>query len=172
MVGVDPAAGTLDLREVAGLEVIAGPYHAALLEGASLVIAAGPEDVNARVVADARRIGVWACSASDPGSGDFQVPAVWRSGPLVVTVSTSGASPALAAVLRDQAAQALGPAAAGLAAVFAELRPVVLDRVADPVARRRLLRDWANPRWISLWTEHGSEAVRQAVLQCIEENRS
>ena len=84
---------------MAGIEVIAQPYRAEHLHGASLVIAAGPPEVNTQVVEDARRMGVWVSSTSDPDLGDFTIPAVWKSGPLVLTVSTSGASPALAARL-------------------------------------------------------------------------
>jgi siroheme synthase (precorrin-2 oxidase/ferrochelatase) len=113
---------------------------------------------------------VWCCSASDPGEGDFTVPAVWRSGSLVLTVSTTGASPALAAALRDRAAEALGPAAAGLAALLAELRPLVLASVDDPDARRRILAEWGDPRWLALWAEQGPEAVRRALEQRLEES--
>ena len=171
VIGVDPAADRLDPAALEGIEVRGEAYHAEHLRGVSLAIAAAPPEVNRRVVADARRAGVWGCSTSDPGAGDFTVPAVWRSGPLVLTVSTSGASPALAAALRDRAAEALGPAAAGLATVLAELRPVVLARLDDPAARRRILAEWADPRWLALWTEQGPDAVRRALEQRLEEER-
>ena len=170
VIGVDPAAGELDPATLAGIEVVVQPYQAEQLNGASLVIAAGPAEVNGRIVVDARRIGAWVCSTSDPEAGDFTVPAVWTSGSLLLTVSTSGASPALAATLRDRAAQALGPAAAGLASLLAELRPVVLNRLAaDSLTRRRIFQEWADPRWLSLWTEQGSDAVREELMRRIEE---
>jgi siroheme synthase-like protein len=169
VIAVDPAAGSLDPALLKGIELVSEPYRAELLQGANLAIAAGPPEVNRQVLADARSLGVWVCSASDPDQGDFTLPAVWTSGPLMLTVSTSGASPALAAVLRDQAAAALGPAAAGLAALLAELRPVVFERFADPEARRRIMSDWAHPRWLRLWTEQGQIAVRQALWQRIQE---
>jgi precorrin-2 dehydrogenase/sirohydrochlorin ferrochelatase len=172
VIGVDPAAGNLDPAFLAGFEVVAQPYRAEQLHGASLVIAAGPPEINRQVVADAGRIGAWVCSTSDPEAGDFLVPAVWTSGPLVLTVSTSGASPALAAALRDRAALALGPTAAGLATLLAELRPLVLDRLADPLARRRIFQEWAETRWLSLWTEQGPEAVRQALIRRIDDEPS
>jgi precorrin-2 dehydrogenase len=171
VIGVDPAAGSLDPESVAGIEVLSEPYRAEQLQGASLVIAAGSPEINRQVVADARKMGAWVSSTSDPDAGDFTLPAVWRSGPLVLTVSTSGGSPALAAVLRDRAAQSLGPAAAGLAALLVELRPMVLDRLANPLARRRIFREWADPRWLSLWTEQGPDAVRQALRQRIEDEQ-
>jgi precorrin-2 dehydrogenase / sirohydrochlorin ferrochelatase len=168
VVGIDPAATRLDAAAFAGVEVRSEPYRAEHLQGVSLVIAAGPPEVNRRVVADARNLGVWVNSASEPEEGDFTVPAIWRSGPLVLTVSTSGASPALAAVLRDQAAHALGPAAAGLTALLAELRPLALKLMADPEIRHRLLSEWADPRWLKLWTEQGPEVVRRELLKRIE----
>jgi siroheme synthase-like protein len=168
VVGIDPAAGGADPQSLAGIEIVAEPYRAEHLRGARLAIAAAWPEVNRQVVADARAQGVWVSSASDPETGDFSLPAVWRSGPLVLTVSTSGASPALAAALRDRAAEALGPSAAGLASLLAELRPVVLARVTDPEARRAILEDWADPRWLELWTEHGPDAVRRALLEQIE----
>jgi precorrin-2 dehydrogenase/sirohydrochlorin ferrochelatase len=162
VVDPDPAACVTDLP--AGVEIRAESYRSEHLHGASLVFAAASAAVNRTVVADARRAGVWVGSASDPGEGDFTVPAVWREGPLTLTVSTSGASPALAAALRDRAARALGPAAAGLATLLAELRPEVLARLGHhPEARRRVLADWADPRWIDLWLAEGPEAVRRAL---------
>jgi siroheme synthase (precorrin-2 oxidase/ferrochelatase) len=94
---------------------------------------------------------------------------VWREGPLTLTVATGGASPALAVALRDRAVQALGPAAAGLAALLAELRGAVHARLAEPEARRRLLADWAEPRWLELWMNDGPEAARQALGRALDE---
>jgi siroheme synthase-like protein len=167
VVGVDPVLQDLEPAVPEDVEVRAEPYEPGHLQGMSLVIAAGPSELNRRVVSDARRLGVWVCSVSEPDDGDFSLPAVWSSGPLVLTVSTSGASPALAAALRDRAAEALGPAAAGLAALLAELRPVVLRRVDDPDTRRRIFRNWADPRWLALWTEEGPDRVRDAFMQCL-----
>jgi siroheme synthase-like protein len=163
---VDPAAG----RDVPGaIEVRREAYRAAHLEGVGLAFAAATAAVNRRVVADARRAGILVGSASDPAAGDFTVPAVWRDGPLTLTVATAGASPALAAALRDRAARALGPAAAGLAAICADLRPEVRARLDSPAARRRLLADWADPRWLDVWLGEGPEAVREALVGRLDE---
>ena len=169
VVGVDPDPGAASRAMPAGVEVRAEPYGAEHLRGVCLAFAAAPAAVNRVVVADARRAGVWVCSSSEPGAGDFTIPAVWRDGPLTVTVSTSSASPALAAALRDRAAEALGPAAAGLAALLAEFRPEVRVRLADPEARRRLMADWADPRWLDLWTAEGPDAVRRRLAQALDD---
>jgi hypothetical protein len=96
-----------------GVEVVAEPYREGHLEGALLAFAAASPEVNRLVVADCRRRGLLVNSASAPESGNFAVPAIHRSGPILLSVATSGAGPALAAMLRDRAAGAIGPAAAG-----------------------------------------------------------
>src|SRR5262249_23709059 len=121
VVGVDPNPRGEPLPE--GVEVRREPYRSEHLHGMRLAFAAAAPEVNRQVVADARAAGVWVNSASEPEAGDFLVPAVWREGPLTLSVSTSGASPALTSSLRDRAASSLGPAAAGLASLLAELRP-------------------------------------------------
>jgi siroheme synthase-like protein len=166
VIGVDPA---VEAPLTIPIEVRAELYRVEHLEGVSLAFAAATAAINRRVVADARRLGVWVCSASEPGTGDFTVPAVWREGPLTLTVATGGASPALAVALRDRAVQALGPAAAGLTALLAELRGAVHARLAEPEARRRLLADWAEPRWLELWINDGPEAARHALGRALDE---
>jgi precorrin-2 dehydrogenase/sirohydrochlorin ferrochelatase len=175
VIGVDPnpeagrrARARASARGFA-IEVHAEPYGAAHLEGVRLAFATASAAVNRQVVADARKAGIWVCSASESSEGNFTVPAIWRDGPLTLTVATTGASPALAAALRDRAARALGPAAAGLATSLAELRPAVLARLSDPEARRRLLREWADPRWLDLWHAEGPEAVRRALVRALDD---
>jgi siroheme synthase-like protein len=172
VIAVDPApagAGSDAGMGTGAIEVRSERYRAAHLKGVTLAFAAATPAVNRRVVADARRRKIWVCSASDPGAGDFTVPAVWREGPLTLTVATGGASPALAVALRDRAVRALGPAAAGLAGLLAELRGTVRARLAAPAARRRLLARWADPCWLELWTSAGPEAVRQALVRTLDE---
>jgi len=93
------------------------------LRGARTAFAAtGDADANrvARAEADAR--GIWLNVADEPSLCDFFVPAVVRRGHLTVAVSTDGASPALAARLRDQLEQELGPEYADVLQQLADLR--------------------------------------------------
>jgi len=167
VVAVDPAASGIE--PIVGAEIRNVPYCAEQLHGISLVVSAAPAEVNRQVVADARAAGVWVGSASEPEMGDFKIPAIWRKGPVTLTVSTSGASPALAVVLRDRAAQAIGPAAVGLTALLEEIRPLVRARVTDPETRRRLLSEYAEPQWLDLWSSQGPEAVRRRLLERLED---
>jgi precorrin-2 dehydrogenase/sirohydrochlorin ferrochelatase len=159
VLGIDPRTE----EAPPGVELRVESYGIRHLDGASLVFAAATPEVNREVVADARRLGLWVNSSSEPAEGDFLLPAVWRDGPLTLTVSTSGASPALASALRDRAVSALGPSAAGLTRLFAELRPEVLETIADPAVRKRLLSEAADPRWIEFFVSRGAETTRAAL---------
>ena len=72
------------------------------LRGFALVVAAtGDPDVNDLIVSEARELGLWLNVVDDPARSDFYFTAVHRDGKVVVSVSTEGASPALAQEIRD-----------------------------------------------------------------------
>ncbi len=93
------------------------------LEGQVLAFAATSDPGVNRTVAEAARLrGVWVNRADDPADGDFHVPASLRRGTVTVAVATDGASPALAAWLRDRVAEGLPPELATLAELASSLR--------------------------------------------------
>ncbi len=161
VIGVDPNAA---LSAPDGVHHRVEAFRSDHLEGASLAFAAATPEVNREVVAEAKKRGVWVNAASEPEAGDFTIPAVWRGGLVVLTVSTSGASPALARAIRDRAVRAIG-AAPEVAALLAELRPEVLARVADPAIRRELLASWGDATSLDIWTSGGLEALRSAWIE-------
>jgi precorrin-2 dehydrogenase/sirohydrochlorin ferrochelatase len=88
-----------------------------------LVFAAtGDPTVNQQVYDDGDAAGVWVNSADDPARCSFVLPARVRQGRLMVTVSTGGHSPALAAWLRQRFDEELGPEYDQLIGVLAEVR--------------------------------------------------
>ncbi len=99
------------------------PYGRGDLDGAWLVIAATDDtEVNRQVSADGHDARVWVNAADDPEACAFTLPAVLRRGPVTVSVSTGGHSPALAGWLRDQVADLLGPEIGRLAELLSEAR--------------------------------------------------
>lgn len=99
------------------------PYRRGDLDEAWLVIAATDDtEVNRQVAADGHDARVWVNAADDPEACAFTLPAVLRRGPVTVSVSTGGHSPALAGWLRDQVADLLGPEIGRLAQLLSEAR--------------------------------------------------
>jgi siroheme synthase-like protein len=99
------------------------PYRGGDLEGVWLAIAATDDSgANQQVRVDADAARVWVNAADDPPACSFTLPAVVRQGPVMVTVSTSGYSPALATWLRGLVGEALGPEFATLAQLLSAAR--------------------------------------------------
>jgi siroheme synthase-like protein len=147
------------------------PYHPAHLEGAALACAAGPREVNARVVADGRARGVWVNAASGPAAGDFLLPAVVRQGDFVLAVSTGGAAPGLARAVRRRLEEEFDEVFGAWVTLLAELRPVVRERVAEPGRRRALFERLCRWEWLERLRREGAAAVREALRAEVESAR-
>ena len=98
-------------------------FKAADLEGRVLCFVATDDGaINAQVAADCRARGVWVNAADDPTNCDFILPAVVRSGQVVIAASTGGASPAMARRLREELTAFLDEGYAQLTDLLAEAR--------------------------------------------------
>ena len=108
------------------------------LDGMRLVIIAADDEALARTVAGAARQRGIPVNAVDRRSlCSFILPSILDRSPLVAAVSTSGAAPILARILRARL-ETIIPAEFGrLARFIGEFRPAVLRRITDPALRRR-----------------------------------
>jgi precorrin-2 dehydrogenase / sirohydrochlorin ferrochelatase len=93
------------------------------LEGVFIVIAAtGETDVNIRVFEDAERRAMLVNVVDVPPLCNFILPAIVRTGPLAIAISTAGASPALAKRMKREVAAAFGEPYAWLAVLLNDAR--------------------------------------------------
>ena len=93
------------------------------LEGTFIVIAAtGNSEVNISVFEDAERRAMLVNVVDVPPLCNFILPAIIRTGPLAIAISTAGASPALAKRIRDEIAEEYGEPYARLAILLNEVR--------------------------------------------------
>ena len=153
------APGAIDeLRALAGEGSIAWKrrdYEPADLEGTFMVIACTNDtEVNIRVFDDAERRAMLVNIVDVPPLCNFILPAIVRTGPLAIAISTAGASPALAKRMKREVAALFGEEYARLAIMLNDARgwakgtlPTYQDRKAffesivngepDPVALLR-----------------------------------
>lgn len=111
------------LAEKKLIETVKQDFRPGDLEGTLLAIAASNQaEVNKKVVDEARRTGVLVDSSTEPAEGNFILPSVVRSGDLAIAISTSGGSPSLARMIREELEQSLGPEHATLIKLISEVR--------------------------------------------------
>jgi precorrin-2 dehydrogenase/sirohydrochlorin ferrochelatase len=150
-------------------EWVQGNYRAEDLEGASLIFAAATPEVNEKVVADAKRLGLWVNSGTDPMGGDFTLPSRWSKGNLQFGVSAYGATPFLSGYLRDLWSEQIEEEAVIWAELVAELRPLVRQQITDEGDRRRLFRLLSESSWLDRLRNEGKTAVRSAMKEVVDE---
>ena len=109
--------------EAADVTVLPRAFTPADLEGAWLVVAAAPPEVNRAVAAAAEERGVFVNAVDDPAPASAYTGGVFRRGGITVAVSTEGRAPALAGLLREA------------------LEAVIPDEVASWVEEAQRLRE-------------------------------
>ncbi|NLA74092.1 MAG: bifunctional precorrin-2 dehydrogenase/sirohydrochlorin ferrochelatase [Deltaproteobacteria bacterium] len=98
-----------DLIENDKIRYLGAEYSLVLLKDKFLVIAATDDpDLNHRISLEAQAKGMLINAVDQPGDCTFIVPSVIRRGDLVISVSTSGKSPALAKKIREQLSPLFG----------------------------------------------------------------
>ncbi len=160
VVGSDKVAGQkADGLKAAGakvLQVEPEEYSPSDLKGVWLVIAATPSsELNAQILADASKKQIWVNSADDPANSTAILPARLTRGKLVVTVSTSGVSPAFAVWLRNRLEDQVG-------AQYQVLLEVV-SRVREEI------RSAGESSELYNWQSALDLAITKGVLKLVEE---
>ena len=105
------------------IEWVRREYRPGDLEATFIAIAATDDtDVNIRIYEDAERRAMLVNIVDVPPLCNFILPAIVRTGPLAIAISTAGASPALAKRIKREIADAYGEPYARLAVLLNEAR--------------------------------------------------
>jgi siroheme synthase-like protein len=138
------------------------------LRGKRLVFAAtNVESLNARIAALAKKNGAWVNVAAPPEAGNFVVPSHFRRGPVMVSISTGGASAALARSMRERLEGALGEEWGVAAELLDVRREKILNVVPDPAKRRALLQRLGHAKTAQAIKRSGRAAVAKQMDQLI-----
>ncbi|HWE32736.1 MAG TPA: bifunctional precorrin-2 dehydrogenase/sirohydrochlorin ferrochelatase [Solirubrobacteraceae bacterium] len=142
------------------------PYADGDLEGALIVIAATNDtDVNIRVFDDAERRAMLVNVVDVPPLCNFILPAIVRTGPLAIAISTAGASPALAKRMKREISELFGEPYAMLAMVLNEARGWAKATLPTYQDRKEFFESIVNgdPDPIELLRGGDREGLRQLV---------
>ncbi len=111
------------------------------LKGAFLAFAAtNDSDVQFRIKKETLKSAIILNSADDPGGSDFHVPAHFRRGKMLITISTGGGSPALAKKIREQLEEEIGPEYEAVVDLLALIRERLLGGETEASEHAKLFR--------------------------------
>ncbi|HXF30898.1 MAG TPA: bifunctional precorrin-2 dehydrogenase/sirohydrochlorin ferrochelatase [Solirubrobacterales bacterium] len=144
------------------------------LEGAFLVIAATDDsEVNIEIYYDAEKRAMLANVVDVPPLCNFILPAIVRTGPLAIAISTAGASPALAKRMKREVADLFGEDYARLAVMLNDVRGWAKGTLPTYDDRKEFFEGIVNgdPDPIVLLRE-GREADVLAIIDAAKERAS
>ncbi len=155
------------------LELRQRQYQTGDLEGAFLVFAAtDQEEVNRRVSEECLSRNLAVNVVDDPPRCNFFVPSVIRRGKLSIAISTSGASPALAAKIRRQLERQFGPEYEEFMEILADLRRQVLAGEADIQQRKQIFSHLVESDILDLLRRKKYGQVKERIQNAYRGNRS
>lgn len=159
-----------EIEALEEVEIIRREFRPHDLNGKFLVISATDErSVNESVAKAAKQRHMLVNVVDVPELCSFFVNSQVRRGDLAISVSTGGASPALAKRIRKELERMYGEEYAGYLLLMREYRPMVLGEVADPERRRTVFERLAAPRMVQLYKDQGEAAARKAIENVINE---
>jgi precorrin-2 dehydrogenase/sirohydrochlorin ferrochelatase len=125
------AEGSITLKERA--------YRTVDLEDMFLVIGATDDEMlNRQISEEAEQIGILCNIADRPEACNFILPSVVQRGDLVITISTSGQSPALAKRVRRKLEAQFGEEYADFLLLMGAIRKKLLSQAHEPEAHKAL----------------------------------
>lgn len=140
---ISPSA-TADIQAIASAGRIVWnkrSYAAGDLAGVWLVIAATSDRaLNSSIAEEAERFGVLSNIADGFGQGSFITPSVIRRGDLLIAVTASGSSPALAKLLKRELDERYGERYGEASRRLGELRKLTIARLYDAELKSEVLR--------------------------------
>jgi precorrin-2 dehydrogenase / sirohydrochlorin ferrochelatase len=166
-----------ELAELAGegsIEWLRRDYETGDLEGTFIAIAATDDtDTNIRIYEDAEARAMLVNVVDVPPLCNFILPAIVRTGPLAIAISTAGASPALAKRIKAQIAEAYGEPYARLAVLLNEVRGWAKGTLPTYQDRKAFFEGIVNgaPDPIELLREGDEAAVRELITSAQRDYR-
>ena len=164
VIAQEPGAGIAALAECGALRLAACAYTRGALRDFVLAYVTVPDaEVAREAAAEARELGIPLNVEDRPDLCSFIAPSVVKRGDLQIAVSTGGASPALAKLLREEIELRFGPEYGFLAQILAAARRRLRRSEPDAVTRARILDALVRSELREHIRAHNYDAAEQIV---------
>lgn len=155
-----------EIEAASGVEIARRPFQTDDLDGVFLVVSASDDhNLNATVAELARDHGILVNVVDKPDLCNFIVTAAVRRGALLISVSTSGVSPALAKRIRTELETQFGDDYSRFLDVLRDVRREVMESVPDPKRRAEILTELADPRFLGILQSKGPAEMKREMRQ-------
>ncbi len=159
-----------EMEKETGIERIQQKYEEGFLDGVMVVVAStDDEEVNKKVYYDAVKMGILVNVVDRPEFCSFIVPATIMRGDLSISISTGGASPALARNIRESLEKQFGDEYGEFAKLLSETRRKVLSEIPDESIRRDILQRIAGLDMLEILKQKGIAEARKKISGIISE---
>jgi precorrin-2 dehydrogenase/sirohydrochlorin ferrochelatase len=157
-----------NLAESAPLTLKPRPYRTADLEGVFLVIGATDDEaLNRQISRDAENRNILCNIADRPEVCNFILPSIVQRKDLVITISTSGQSPALAKKMRKTLEGQLGDEYGELLQLMGAIRKKLLSQAHEPEVHKPLFEQLINSDLSSMIRESKTEAINALLFKIL-----
>lgn len=160
--------GLMQAAQARQIKVLPRAFQPDDLDGVVLAIAATDDpQVNAQVSREAQRRGLLVNVVDDPAACNFIVPSVLRRGDLVIAVSTSGRSPALARNIRQKLEQQFPPEYGAFLDLISQVRQELAAR--GQRAAPEVWQDSLDTELLELVRQGKTEAARERLVAMLSQ---
>jgi precorrin-2 dehydrogenase/sirohydrochlorin ferrochelatase len=157
-----------NLAETAPLTLKPRPYRTADLEGVFLVIGATDDEaLNRQISRDAENRNILCNIADRPEVCNFILPSIVQRKDLVITISTSGQSPALAKKMRKTLEGQFGDEYGELLQLMGAIRKKLLRQAHEPEAHKPLFEQLINSDLSAMIRESKTEAINALLFKIL-----
>jgi len=172
---VSPAASE-KLLKLSGLDMITlikRSYVESDLEGMFLVICAtDDEKLNRQVSRDAEKLNMLCNIADRPEACNFILPSVVKRGDLVISISTSGKSPAYAEKLRKDLEKQYGEEYGILIRMMGAIRSRLLREQHEPEAHKHIFEELIEKDLLNMIRDNDTGRINSVLFNILGEGYS
>lgn len=136
-----------------------------LCSAIAVIVATDSEETNRQVAADAASHNILVNVVDNPHLCSFIAPSVLRRGPLTISVSTGGISPAMARTIRQELELSFGAGFSAYLRFLSVVRRMALKDITDKGIREQFLKGLGSPEMIELVRRKGYPEARRIALK-------